>query len=80
MKNPSWAKVFAFFGFAIMGLALALYSTAVATAGVTAGIIGRDRGGEVLTNGSALLLAGIAVAAACGFVALTQTLKLVRRA
>ena len=39
MKNPSWAKVFAFFGFAIMGLALALYSTAVATAGVTAGII-----------------------------------------
>ena len=80
MRNPTWPKVFAFVGLTVMGLALALYSTAVATAGITAGIIGRDRGGELLTNGSALLFTGIALAAACGFVAMTQALKLVRRA
>ena len=48
MKNPSWPKAFAFIGFAIFGLALAYYSTAIATAGVTAKILGSDRAGEAL--------------------------------
>ena len=34
MKNPTWPKALAFIGFAIFGLALAYYSTAIATAGV----------------------------------------------
>ena len=79
MNNPTWPKVFALFGIAVIGLALAFYSTAVATAGVTAGLIGRDRGGELLTNGSALLMTGIAVAAACAFLGTLQALKLRRR-
>ena len=46
MKNPTWPKALAFIGFAIMGLTLAYYSTAIATAGVTATILGTDRNGD----------------------------------
>jgi len=79
MKNPTWPKALAFIGFAIMGLALAYYSTAIATAGVTARIIGSDRTGDWLSMGSAVLMVGIAAAAAFGFLALTNLRALTRR-
>ena len=79
MKNPSWPKALAFIGFAIMGLALAYYSTAIATAGVTARLIGTDRSGDWLSTGSAVLMVGIAAAAAFGFLALTNLRALTRR-
>jgi threonine/homoserine/homoserine lactone efflux protein len=79
MKNPTWPKALAFIGFAIMGLSLAYYSTAIATAGVTARIIGSDRSGDWLSTGSAVLLVGIAAAAAFGFLALTNLRALTRR-
>src|SRR5439155_915811 len=58
MKNPTWPKALAFIGFAIMGLTLAYYSTAIATAGVTARILGSDRSGDWLSTGSAVLMVG----------------------
>jgi hypothetical protein len=79
MKNPTWPKALAFIGFAIFGLALAYYSTAIATAGVTARILGSDRSGDWLTTGSAVLMVGIAAAAAFGFLALTNLRALMRR-
>ena len=79
MKNPSWPKALAFLGFAIFGLALAYYSTAIATAGVAAGRLGTDRSGDWLSTGSAVLLVGIAAAAAFGFLALTNVRALMRR-
>ncbi len=79
MKNPSWPKALAFIGFAIFGLALAYYSTAIATAGVAARTLGSDRSGDWLSTGSAVLLVGIAAAAAFGFLALTNLRALMRR-
>ena len=79
MKNPTWPKALAFIGFAVMGLALAYYSTAIATAGVTATLIGTDRSGDWLSTGSAVLMVGIAAAAAFGFLALTNLRALMRR-
>ncbi len=79
MKNPSWPKALAFIGFTIFGLALAYYSTAIATAGVAAGRIGTDRSGDWLSTGSAVLLVGIAAAAAFGFLALANIRALTRR-
>jgi hypothetical protein len=79
MKNPSWPKALAFVGFAIFGLALAYYSTAIASAGVAAGRFGTDRTGDWLTTGSAVLLVGIAAAAAFGFLALANVRALMRR-
>ena len=79
MKNPSWPKALAFVGFAIFGLALAYYSTAIATAGVAARTLGSDRSGDWLTTGSAVLLVGIAAAAAFGFLALVNVRALTRR-
>jgi hypothetical protein len=79
MKNPTWPKALAFVGFAIFGLALAYYSTAIATAGVAAGRLGTDRQGDWLTTGSAILLVGIAAAAAFGFLALVNVRSLMRR-
>jgi hypothetical protein len=79
MKNPSWPKAMAFVGFAIFGLALAYYSTAIATAGVAAGRFGTDRTGDWLTTGSAVLLVGIAAAAAFGFLAIANLRALMRR-
>jgi hypothetical protein len=79
MKNPTWPKTLAFVGFTIFGLALAFYSTAIATAGVAAGRLGTDSTGEWLTTGSAILLVGIAAAAAFGFLALSNARALMRR-
>lgn len=79
MKNPSWPKALAFIGFAIFGLTLAYYSTAIATAGVAAGRLGTDRSGDWLTTGSAVLLVGVAAAAAFGFLALANIRALMRR-
>jgi hypothetical protein len=79
MKNPTWPKAFAFIGLTVMGLALAYYSTAVATAGVAGGILGTDRSGDVLSIGSAALMVGIAMAAVFAFLALTQIRALSRR-
>ncbi|HEV8536252.1 MAG TPA: hypothetical protein VGR87_11135 [Candidatus Limnocylindria bacterium] len=79
MKNPSWPKAFAFLGFTIMGLALAYYSTAIATAGVAAKILGSDRMGDWLTTGSAVLMVGLAAAAVFGFLTLSNLRSLTRR-
>lgn len=79
MKNPSWPKTFAFLGFTIFGLALAYYSTAIATAGVAAKIIGTDRTGDWISTGSAVLMVGIAATAVFGFLALANVRALMRR-
>jgi threonine/homoserine/homoserine lactone efflux protein len=79
MKNPSWPKTLAFVGFTIFGLALAYYSTAIATAGVAARIVGSDRSGDWLSTGSAVLMVGLAAAAAFGFLALANARALTRR-
>jgi hypothetical protein len=79
MKNPTWPKALAFIGFAIMGLTLAYYSTAIATAGVAAKLVGTDRSGDWLSTGSAVLMVGIAAAAVFGFLALTNLRALMRR-
>jgi threonine/homoserine/homoserine lactone efflux protein len=79
MKNPTWPKALAFIGFAIFGLTLAYYSTAIATAGVAARILGSDQAGDWLSTGSAVLMVGLAAAAAFGFLALTNVRALTRR-
>ena len=80
MKNPTWPKAFAYIGLAVMGLALAYYSTSIATAGVAGRILGTDRDGDVLVVGSAALIVGIAVAAVFAFMAMTQIRSLSRKA
>lgn len=72
MKNPTWPKAFAFLGLTVMGLALAYYSTSIATAGIAGGILRTDPSGDVLSIGSAALMVGIAMAAVFAFLALTQ--------
>jgi hypothetical protein len=79
MKNPTWPKVFAYLGLTVMGLALAYYSTSIATAGIAGGILGTDRSGDVLSVGSAALMVGIAMAAVFAFLALTQIRGLSRK-
>lgn len=80
MKNPTWPKVFAFVGLALIGLVVAVYATTVATAGVTAWIVGRPQGGgDLLTLGNAVLLAGMAVMAAFSYLALRGIRDLKRR-
>lgn len=79
MKNPTWPKAFAFLGLTIMGLALAYYSTSIATAGVAGMILGTDPSGDVLSVGSAALMVGIAMAAVFAFLALTQIRGLSRK-
>jgi hypothetical protein len=80
MKNPTWPKAFAFIGLTVMGLALAYYSTAIATAGIAGGILGTDKSGDVFSVGSAALMVGIAMAAVFAFLALTQVRGLSRKA
>jgi len=80
MKQPTWPKAFAFLGLTVMGLALALYSTSIATAGVAGKILGTDSSGDVLSMGSAFLLVGVAMAAVFAFLALTQIRNLTRKA
>lgn len=79
MKNPTWPKALAYLGLTVMGLALAYYSTSIATAGVAGGILGTDRAGDVLSIGSAALMVGIAMAAVFAFLALTQIRALSRK-
>lgn len=79
MKNPSWPKAFAYLGFAVFGLALAYYSTAIATAGVAARILGTDKAGDWLATGSAILMIGVAAGAVFGFLALVNLRALTRR-
>lgn len=79
MKNPTWPKALAYIGLTVMGLALAYYSTSIATAGVAGGILGTDRNGDVLSIGSAALMVGIAMAAVFAFLALTQIRALSRK-
>ncbi len=80
MKNPTWPKVFAFLGLALIGVALAVYATTVSTAGVTAWIVGRRQdGGDLLSVGNAVLLIGVAAMAAFGYLALRGTRDLTRR-
>ncbi len=78
MKQPTWPKVFAFTGLAVIGLALAYFATALTTGGVTATSLGRDPSGSMVLTGSAVLMAGIAVAAVFGFLAIVQARALQR--
>jgi hypothetical protein len=80
MERQNWRKVFAYIGLAVIGLALAYYATAVATSGITAGILGRrDAGSDLLTWGSAALLVGVAMMAVFGYLALRLVWLLSRR-
>jgi hypothetical protein len=79
MNNATWPKAFAFIGLTVMGLALAYYSTSIATAGVAGLKLGSDNG-DVLTIGSAALIAGIAMAAVFAYLAVTQIRRISRKA
>lgn len=79
MKQPTWPKAFAYIGLTVMGLALALYSTSIATAGVVGKILDTDRSGDVLTLGTAFIMVGTAMAAVFAFLAVTQIRALTRR-
>jgi hypothetical protein len=78
-NNPSWPKIFAFIGIAVMGLALALYSTDIANGGIFVRLKGTDRSGDLLSLGVATMMVGIAIAAAFAYLALTQIRALTRR-
>ena len=80
MKRPTkWPLVFAYTGLAFMGLVLANFATTVTTSGIAAGNLGSAEGGrELITSGSFMLLAGIAMMAIFGYLALTTTLAQVR--
>lgn len=79
-NNPTWPKVFAFFGLALMGLAVAVYSATVSTAGVTAWLAGKAMdGSELLSLGSAVIIAGMAAMAAFGYLGLRGFRSLTRR-
>jgi len=80
MKNPSWPKVFAFVGVAVIGLVLAAYSASVGTAGVAASLLGKRQDGlDLLSVGSAVILVGVAGMAAFGYLALRGARDLTRR-
>jgi len=79
MKQPTWPKTFAYLGLAVMGLALALYSTTIATGGIAGRTLGIGGSGDLLTLGTAFVMVGVAVAAVFGFLALTQWRGLTRK-
>ena len=79
MNNATWPKALAYIGLTVMGLALAFYSTSIATAGVAGLKLGTDNG-DVLSVGSAALIAGIAMAAVFAYLAVTQIRGISRRA
>jgi len=80
MNKPTWSKVFAFVGLAIMGLTLAAYSAFVGTAGITASLLGKRQDGlDLLSLGSAVILIGIAAMAAFGYLAMRGARDLTRR-
>lgn len=71
MERTHWRRVFTYTGLAVIGLALAYFSTAVATSGIAAATIGkRDAGADLFTSGSVALLVGVAMFAVFGFLAL----------
>lgn len=79
MERQKWRRVFVYTGLAVIGFAFAYYATAVATGGVTAGILGRqDAGRDLLEAGSAALLVGVAMMAVFGFLALRLAWVLTR--
>ena len=74
MNKTAWRRVFAYVGIAVIGLALAFYSTAVATGGITAGLRGHGSDGvDLLSTGGAALLVGVAVFAVFGYLGLRLT-------
>ena len=79
MERSAWPKVFAYLGVAVIGLALAYYATAVATGGITAGLLGRGSGEDLLNTGSVALLVGVATMAVFGYLALKLSWSLVRK-
>jgi hypothetical protein len=80
MNNPTWPKVFAFVGLAVIGLVLAAYSATVGTAGIAASLLGKRQDGlDLLSVGSAVILVGIAAMAAFGYLALRGARQLTRR-
>ena len=80
MKQQTWPKAYAYLGLTVMGLALAYFSTSIATAGVAGRILGTDPSGDVLMLGSAFLIVGLAMAAVFAYLALVQIRRLTRRA
>jgi hypothetical protein len=78
--KQTWPKAYAYLGLTVMGLALAYFSTSIATAGVAGRILGTDPSGDVLMLGSAFLIVGLAMAAAFAYLALVQIRRLTRRA
>jgi hypothetical protein len=80
MKITTWPKAFAYIGLTVMGLALALYSASIATAGVAGRVLGTDPNGGVLTMGTAFILVGMAMAAVFAYLALVEIRGLTRKA
>ena len=78
-RNASWPKVFAYIGLVVFGLVLAFYSTTIATAGVAGLHVRTDPSGDTLTAGSAVLIAGVVVAAVFAFMAFSSARSLMRR-
>jgi hypothetical protein len=79
MKNPTWPKVFALTGIAVIAFAAAYFATAVDTAGIAAGLLGKGQAGtDLLTWGSALLLTAVALMAAAVYLALRGAIHLLR--
>ena len=71
MERKNWRRVYAYLGLAVIGFALAYFATAVATSGITAGILGRqDDGRDLLSAGSAALVVWVAMSAVFGYLAL----------
>jgi threonine/homoserine/homoserine lactone efflux protein len=80
MNKPSWPKVFAFVGLAIIGLAFAWYAATVGTAGIAASVLGKKQDGlDLLSLGSAVILIGIGAMAAFGYLAARGVRDLTRR-
>jgi hypothetical protein len=80
MNNHTWPKAFAFLGLTVMGLALAYYSTSIATAGIAGVHFGTDPNADTFVIGTGALITGIAMAAVFAFLALTQIRGLSRKA
>jgi hypothetical protein len=80
MKLQTWPKAYAYIGLTVMGLALAYFSTSIATAGVAGKVLGTDPSGDVLTMGTAFVIVGLAMAAVFAFLAVVQIRGLTRRA
>ena len=78
MERQSWPRVFAYLGLAVMGYVLADFSTTIATGGIAAGNLGAVGGGDLFTMGAAMLLAGVAMMAVFGYLALKATVALAR--